>query len=191
MGAVAKLLDNRGAADAAEPGDDREFVSRAQSGDQAAFEVLYRRHSPRVLGLCWRLAGGDERLAHELVQDAFVRAWTKLGSFRGDAMFSTWLHRLTVNVALSDRRLRLRRMQRERPLDAIAFEPRVQAVAGTDRDLEDAIASLPERARTVLVLHDVEGYKHSEIAELAGMAEGTSKAQLHRARKLLREYLSP
>lgn len=190
MEAVAKLLDNRDAAATAEQDADPELVARARTGDQAAFAALYRRHAPRILGLCWRLAGGDEGLAHELVQDAFVRAWSKLDLFRGEAMFSTWLHRLTVNVALSDRRLRVRRMERERPLDRIADEPRIGPVDGIDRDLEQAIARLPERARAVLVLHDVEGYRHGEIAELTGMAEGTSKAQLHRARRLLREWLS-
>lgn len=190
MGAVAKLLDKQGAAATAEQDADPELVARAQAGDQAAFAALYRRHAPRILGLCWRLAGGDEGLAHELVQDAFVRAWSKLDSFRGEALFSTWLHRLTVNVALSDRRLRVRRMERERPLDRVGDEPSVGPVDGVDRDLEGAIARLPERARTVLVLHDVEGYKHGEIAELTGMAEGSSKAQLHRARRLLREWLS-
>ncbi len=189
MGAVAKLLDNRGAAAPAEHGDDRALVSRAQAGDEAAFEALYRRHVPRIMGLCWRLCGGDESVAQELVQDAFVRAWTKLGSFRGDAMFSTWLHRLTVNVALSDRRLRVRRLERERPLEQLPAETGTKALDGIDRDLERAIARLPERARTVLVLHDVEGYKHREIAALSGMAEGTSKAQLHRARRLLRQWL--
>lgn len=190
MGAVAELRDKQGAAATAERDLDPELVAQAQAGDQAAFESLYRRHAPRILGLCWRLAAGDERLAHELVQDAFVRAWSKLDSFRGEAMFSTWLHRLTVNVALSDRRLKVRRLERERPLDLVAVEPRVGALDGMDRDLEGAISRLPERARTVLVLHDVEGYKHGEIAEMTGMAEGTSKAQLHRARKLLREWLN-
>ena len=190
MGAVAKLLDNQGAAANAKHRDDREIVNRAQAGDRGAFEVLYRRHSPHMLGLCWRLCGGDETLAQELVQDAFVRAWTRIGSFRGEALFSTWLHRLTVNVALSDRRIRVRRLERERTLDEMYPEPWMKAAEGLDMDLEAAVARLPERARTVLVLHDVEGYKHSEIAELAGMAEGTSKAQLHRARKLLRQWLS-
>ncbi len=140
------------------------------------------------MALCWRMCGGNETLAGELLQDAFVRAWQKLHLFRGEALFSTWLHRLTVNVVLSDRRIRIRRMEREQPLE-LAPEPGITPAMGLDVDLEHAIARLPERARMVLVLHDVEGLKHQEIAELTQMAVGTSKAHLHRARKLLREWL--
>lgn len=172
-----------------QPGDEV-LVERARGGDRRAFEQLYRRHIGRVMALCWRLCGANETLAHEMAQDAFVRAWQKLDSFRGDARFTTWLHRLTVNVVLSDRRVRMRIADRERPLDAMPTEPGRDMPLGLDEDLERCIARLPERARTVLVLHDVEGYKHDEIAQLADMAPGTSKAQLHRARKLLREWLN-
>jgi len=141
------------------------------------------------MALCWRMCGANETLAAELVQDAFVRAWQKLHLFRGEAKFTTWLHRLTVNVVLSDRRIRMRRIEREQSLE-LAPEPGSTPSMGLDADLEGAIARLPERARTVLVLHDVEGLKHAEIAQLADMAVGTSKAQLHRARKLLREWLN-
>ncbi len=168
--------------------DDSALVAAAREGDQRAFERLYRRHQGRTMALCWRMCGGNDTLAAELVQDAFVRAWQKLHLFRGEARFTTWLHRLTVNVVLSDRRIRMRQVSREQPLE-LAPEPGTTPSLGLDADLEAAIARLPERARTVLVLHDVEGMKHTEIAELADMAVGTSKAQLHRARRLLREWL--
>ncbi|HYO45667.1 MAG TPA: sigma-70 family RNA polymerase sigma factor [Gemmatimonadota bacterium] len=167
-----------------------DLVRRAQAGDRGAFQRLYEDHVGRVYALCLRLTGDPED-AMERTQDAFVRAWGKLRSFRGEAAFSTWLHRVAVNVVLSDRRSAGRR---ERRIDAAAGEsgPRVQPAprAGLAVDLERAIARLPPRARAVFVLYDVEGYCHEEIAEMSGIAIGTSKAQLHRARKLLREALS-
>jgi RNA polymerase sigma-70 factor (ECF subfamily) len=179
-------------AEPADHDDEAGLVHQAASGDRAAFEVLYRRHRDRVYGLVWRLAGGDAGLAEDMLQEAFVRAWRKLDSFRGDSRFGTWLHRLAVNAALSDRRIRMRQVRRE-----TALEGSVERVtpgdldvrAGQQMDLEQAIARLPERARAVLVLYDVEGYSHAEIAEITGMAVGSSKAQLHRARKLVREEL--
>lgn len=179
-------------ADPAHHDDETGLVERAVSGDRAAFEQLYRRHRDRVYGLAWRIAGGDAALAEDLLQEAFVRAWQKLDSFRGDSRFGTWLHRLAVNVALSDRRIRVRKAHRE-----TALEETVERTAYGERDvrapeqmdLEQAIAQLPERARTVLILYDIEGYSHAEIADMTGMAVGSSKAQLHRARKLVREDL--
>ena len=173
--------------------DDAVLVERAKKGDRLAFENLYRRHRDHVYGLVWRLCGGDAALAEDLLQEAFVRAWLKLVSFRGDSRFGTWLHRLSVNVALSDRRTRVRRLGRETELDGTAERTATgdrDVYAGERMDLEQAISRLPERARTVLVLYDIEGYSHAEVAEIAGMAEGSSKAQLHRARKLVREALS-
>jgi len=157
-----------------------------------AFEQLYRGHRDRIYALCWRMCGGDKALAEDMLQDAFVRAWNKLSLFRGDSKFGTWLHRLTVNVVLSDRRIRVKRLQRERAMvdsveRTLAGERDVSA--GLRKDLEYAIAKLPERARTVLVLYDIEGYRHREISEMTGMAVGSSKAQLHRARKLVRAAL--
>ena len=155
-----------------------------------AFEELYRDNVGRVHAVCFRLAG-DAALAEELTQDVFVRAWQKLPSFRGDSAFSTWLHPLTINVALSERRSRRRRLARVMPTDDLTpFErPGKDGGPETGLDLERALGELPEGARAVFVLHDVEGYKHGEIAELIGVATGTSKAQLHRARRLLREAL--
>ena len=174
------------------PGD-RELVRRAQEGDVTAFEQLYRANVRRVYALCYRFAG-DAPLAEELAQDVFVRAWEKLGSFRGESAFSSWLYPIAVNVALSERRSRRRRLARITSTDDLTpFEkpPRVIGEGGPEAgfDLEKALASLPDGARAVFVLHDVEGYRHEEIARLTGVATGTSKAQLHRARRLLREAL--
>lgn len=172
--------------------EDAGRVEAARKGDRAAFEMLYRRHRDRIYAVLWRLCGGDAALAEDLLQEAFVRAWLKLGSFRGDSRFSTWLHRLSVNVALSDRRSRMPRLARETTLDGSverAVTGARDVVAGQRMDLEQAIARLPERARTVLVLFDIEGYSHAEIAQMTGMAVGSSKAQLHRARKLVQGEL--
>lgn len=175
------------AVEAATPAtDDSLLVRRARRGDRRAFEALYRMHVGRIHALCWRLCGGQEATAQDLTQETFVRAWRKLDGFRGDASFATWLHRVAVNVALGERRSRVRRAE-----TALENAPEPSAVGTQPQamDLEAAIARLPERARTVFVLHAVEGYGHREIAELTGMAEGSSKAHMHRARGLLRELL--
>jgi RNA polymerase sigma-70 factor (ECF subfamily) len=170
------------------------LVRRAQAGDRVAFEQLYRDNVGRVYALCFRMAGTAD-LAEELAQDVFVRAWQKLGSFRGESAFSSWLHPLTVNVALSERRSRRRRVARVMTTDDLTEFERPGPPTRSDGpesgfDLERALATLPPGARAVFVLHDVEGYKHEEIAQLTGVATGTSKAQLHRARRLLREVLT-
>ena len=171
-----------------EAGEDAILVRRAASADVAAFETLYRRHHRRVHGVIVRLVGQAGARAEDLTQEAFVRAWQALPSFRFESAVSTWLHRLAVNTALMELRAR-----RSRPLaddDEDALEslstPDTAGHAVLGRDLERAVATLPPRARAVLVLHDVEGWKHEEIAEELGMAVGSSKAQLHRARGLLR-----
>jgi RNA polymerase sigma-70 factor (ECF subfamily) len=134
---------------------------------------------------------GEAWLAEELAQDAFVRAWEKLDTFRGDSAFFSWLYRLTVNVVLSDRRSRMRRVTKIAEARDLHQRQggRVAQTPETRVDLEAALAMLPDGARQAFVLHDVEGYKHHEISEMTGIAAGTSKAQLHRARKLLREQL--
>ena len=165
-------------------------VALAQSGDQQAFERLYRAHVGRVYGLALRMAGAGP--AEELTQDVFVRAWEKLSSFRGEAAFATWLHRLAVNLLLSERsrrgRERLRLGEDETVMDRQRARRETPEVA---MDLDTAIGRLPDGARQIFVLHDVEGYKHEEIGEMLGIAVGTSKAQLHRARMLLRGHLEP
>jgi RNA polymerase sigma-70 factor (ECF subfamily) len=166
------------------------LVRDAQAGDLAAFERLYRDNERKVFALCLRLSS-DGALAEELTQEVFVRAWRKLGSFRGESAFSSWLYPLTVNVALSERRSRRRRDMR---LVATDDPARLERAPGAPRpeegfDLERAMASLPPGARAVFVLHDVEGRTHDEIAAMLDLAPGTSKAQLFRARRLLREAL--
>ncbi|HEV8355615.1 MAG TPA: RNA polymerase sigma factor [Gemmatimonadales bacterium] len=175
---------------AAASGAVSDLVRLAQAGDDEAFGALYRTHVGRVHALCLRLAG-DAHAAAELTQDVFVRAWEALPSFRGESALGSWLHRLAVNVFLGERRMTGRRERRVMATgDPGALErPVEQPAPGTRLDLEQAIAALPERARLVFVLHDVEGYQHGEIAQMAGIAEGTSKAQLFRARRLLREAL--
>jgi RNA polymerase sigma-70 factor (ECF subfamily) len=188
---------------------DRELARRASSGDDAAFEELYRTHSGRVHALCLRMTGSRER-AIELTQDVFVHVWERLASFRGESALSSWIYRLTVNLILSNARRDKRRLTHEMSAESQelaaasegtrtaglenAREPSERAVRPASVldavDLERAIAGLPPGARTVFVLHDVEGYRHDEIAKLTGTAEGTCRAQLHRARKLLMEALS-
>jgi RNA polymerase sigma-70 factor, ECF subfamily len=172
--------------------DPTDLIHRAQQGDRAAFEALYRAHAGRVYALCLRLTA-DAALAEERTQDAFVRAWERLATFRGDSAFSSWLYRITVNEVLLGRRAARRREQRIVTTDDPAALERPRGpdpASGSALDLERAVAALPSGAREVFVLHDVEGYRHEEIAELAGIAVGTSKAQLFRARRLLREALN-
>jgi RNA polymerase sigma-70 factor (ECF subfamily) len=164
-------------------------VALAATGDRHAFERLYRQNVDRVFSVCVRMVG-DRGLAEELTQDVFVRAWEKLSLFRGESAFSTWLHRLAVNVVLNRRKSDgLRRSHYDSDDDTVASAPARHHAPGDRMDLEAAIATLPPGARRVFVLHDVEGYKHEEIAEMLGITSGGSKAQLHRARMLLRERL--
>ena len=164
-------------------------VRRAQAGDQDAFAALYREHAGRVYALCLRLAGDTVR-AEELTQDVFVRAWDRLESFRGDSAFGSWLYRLAVNVVFMDQRSGRRREARVAGVpDLAAVDSGKDGNPGLRLDLEQAIARLPDGARKAFVLHDVEGYRHEEIAEMTGIAVGTSKAQVFRARRLLREAL--
>ena len=172
--------------------DDAEAVevALAQSGDTRAFERLYRLHVTRVHTLARRMVPDAD--AEELTQDVFVRAWRALGDFRGEARISTWLHRIAVNVVLEHRRRTARRLRRVEPVDDLdrlgASTPAPDA--GLDLDLRAALERLPPGARAVFILHEVEGFTHEEIAEMGGVTTGTTKTQLHRARRLLREALS-
>lgn len=167
-------------------------VLAARAGDPDAFAALYDAHAPRVFALCLRMVG-DRSAATDLLQDVFVRVWEQLGSFRGESSFSTWLHRLAVNVVLVDARGAARRRQRvaaEGDLrDALPDHGGRAPDVALQLDLERAIASLPAQARAVFVLHDVEGIRHEEIATQLGIATGTARAHLFRARRLLREIL--
>ncbi len=163
-------------------------VRRAASGDERAFERLYRRHVARIHTLVRRMASPDA--ADELTQDVFVRAWDKLATFRAESAFGTWLYRLAVNVVLTRRRGD--RLERQRFLDddaVLDMRPTHSTPAGLALDLEAAIAELPEGARQIFVLHDVEGWTHEEIAAQLGLVPGTSKSQLSRARAALRRRL--
>lgn len=164
--------------------DDVALVRRVQRGDLDAFEPLYRRHVGRTYALCLRLTG-DSMTAAERVQDVFVRAWERIKSFRGDSAFGSWLHRLAVNVVLQHMRSTRRREARIVLDDTeVGFAPEVSP---DDRiDLDAAVSRLPPGARVVFVLHDIEGYSHDEIAGLLGRAPGTVRAQLWKARQLLR-----
>ena len=169
-------------------GEEDVLIRRAQRSDARAFEALYRVHVDKVYGLCLRMTGNVSE-AEDCTQEAFIQAWNKLDRFRGDSAFSTWLHRIAVNTVLG----RIRKSKRE--------QDRIQAVADTRpapletgdsgemRDLAQAVDRLPEGARHVFVLHAVYGYSHDEAATMLGIATGTSKAQLHRARKLLAQQL--
>jgi RNA polymerase sigma-70 factor (ECF subfamily) len=170
---------------------ERETIERAKGGDSCAQRALYEAHVDRVYRLAYRLAGDDD-LARDFTQDAFIRAFQRLGDFRGDSAFSTWLHAIAVSVALNGLRKVKRLRSREAPIehaDAVGSDRRV-----SDPDLRDrlaaAIESLPEGYRTVFVMHDIEGFTHDEIGAALEIQSGTSKAQLFRARARLRELLS-
>jgi RNA polymerase sigma-70 factor (ECF subfamily) len=174
--------------------DSGTWVARAASGDRHAFEHVYRTHLNHVFSLCVRMTG-DRTRAEELTQDVFVRAWEKLPTFRGESAFSTWLHRLTINVVLNERRVDVR--ERGRTVSSDDDEDSAPPAASTSQpmhaeklDIERAIAKLPKGARRVFVLHDVEGFTHEEIGTMLGVTAGGCKAQLHRARLLLREALT-
>ena len=163
-------------------------VALAAAGDPQAFERLYRMHVARINSLARRMANSDGE-ADELTQDVFVRAWERLGTYRGEAAFGTWLHRLAVNVILKWRRgAAAERRWIDEGADADLLS-RTRPGRPEALDLESAVARLPAGARQVFVLHDVEGFKHEEIAAMMGVTAGTSKAQLHRARMLLRSWL--
>jgi len=168
-----------------------DVVRRAQQGDVDAFERLYRAHAPAVHALARRMLGNDGA-AREMVQDVFVRAWERLGSFRGESAFGTWLHRVGVNLILNQLRVARRDVARFIDDDTDDDAPATRSPDGSIEariDLDAAIARLPAGARTVFVLHDVEGYAHDEIARMLGLAPGTIRAQLWRARRQLMKHL--
>jgi len=166
-----------------------DIVRRAQQGDVAAFEMIYRSHAPAMYALCRRMVGDDQQ-ARDLVQDIFVRAWERLTTFRGQSALGTWLHRLGTNVVLE--RMRSTKRDALRLLDGddatlavLERDPGIDARI----DLNAALVRLPGGARTVFVLHDIEGYSHDEIAQIIGIAPGTARAQLWRARRALMKLL--
>jgi RNA polymerase sigma-70 factor, ECF subfamily len=177
--------------DDGDPGQPDAVVRRAQGGDVDAFEAVYRAHASVIHALCRRMCGEDGE-ANELVQDVFVRAWERLPSFRGQSTLATWLHRLAVNVVLEKWRTKKRdalRMIDDADGLAIDAEPQ-QHDPDVLMDVEAAVTRLPAGARTVFVLHDIEGYSHDEIALMTGIAAGTSRTQLFRARRALARVLT-
>ncbi|MFT4799448.1 MAG: RNA polymerase sigma-70 factor (ECF subfamily) [Candidatus Azotimanducaceae bacterium] len=166
---------------------ERALVERAQNNDTLAYEQLYQMHIGRVFALCVRLCN-DRDMAEDLAQEAFVLAWRKLGSFRGDSAFGSWLYRITTNTVLSY-------LRKQKPfrnmLDVDDIEEQGQKEdIGLRMSLDDAIVGLTDGARAVFVLYSLEGYTHDEIGALLGIAQGSSKAQLHRARQLLQAKLN-
>ncbi|NDY95096.1 RNA polymerase sigma factor [Wenzhouxiangella limi] len=166
---------------------DELLVQRCKRGCQQSFAELYQRHAGRLMPMLWRLGGGRLALAEDWLQDSFLLAWRKLDQLNEPARFGAWLKRLSINLALSDRR------RVALVTDALVLEAQTMPEPpwpAADLDLERAVAALPRRARAVLVLFCLEGLSHAEIAAAMGIDPGTSKAQLHRARQILKESLS-
>jgi RNA polymerase sigma-70 factor, ECF subfamily len=163
------------------------LVQRARSGDKRAFERLYREHVGRVYGLCLRMTR-DPQLAEDCTQDTFINAWRALGKFETRSSLATWLHRIAVNVSLAKRRKSGPVEPPPEEEEGVASEWALETPVEV-HEIESAIDALPEGARDALVLHALYGYSHGEAAQMLGIAEGTCKAQLHRARGLLRERL--
>ncbi len=165
------------------------WIRQAQQSDSRAFEKLYRMHIDKVYGLCLRMTGNVAE-AEDCAQDAFIQAWSKLSKFRGDSAFATWLHRIAVNAVLG----RMRKSKREQDRIQVASEisPAPASIGDSSnlRDLSDAVDRLPKGARHVFVLSGIYGYSHEEASNMLGIAVGTSKAQLHRARRLLSQQLT-
>jgi len=168
--------------------DEHHWVRKAQAQDTAAFEALYRLHVDKVYGLCLRMTGNASE-AEDCVQDAFIQAWTKLDKFRGESAFGTWMHRVAVNTVLGRMRKSRREQDRIRAVAEVSSVPDSIGDDGGLQDMELAINELPSGARHVFVLHGVYGYSHGETSGMLGIAEGTSKAQFHRARRLLAQQL--
>lgn len=168
--------------------DELHWVERARQADTSAFESLYRLHVDKIYGLCLRMTGNASE-AEDCTQDAFIQAWRKLSKFRGDSAFSSWLHRIAVNSVLA--RMRKARRERDRIQAVTDISPAARTVgdSGNFDDLQKAVDELPAGARRVFVLHAVYGYSHDETSSMLGIAAGTSKAQLHRAKRLLAQQL--
>jgi RNA polymerase sigma-70 factor (ECF subfamily) len=169
--------------------DEAALIARAKTGDTRAFEVLYRLNIDKVYGLCLRMTGNVSE-AEDCAQEAFIQAWSKLAKFRGDSAFGTWMHRIAVNSVLG--RIRKSKREHDRIQAVVDTSPSPASIGdgGNLRDLSDAIDRLPEGARHVFVLSAVYGYSHEESGNMLGIAVGTSKAQLHRARRLLAQQLT-
>ncbi len=187
---AAEATGSKGVAAVTEQGliDEQVWVERAQQADTAAFESIYRLHVDRVYGLCLRMTGNPSE-AEDCTQEAFIQAWNKLSKFRGDSAFGTWMHRVAVNSVLGRMRKARRELDRIQAVTDISPVPQTVGDGGNFEDLQNAVDDLPDGARHVFVLHAVYGYSHNETGEMLGIAAGTSKAQLHRAKRLLASNL--
>ena len=175
-----------------------EVIDKAKLGDERCFAALYLQHKRRVFSICLRMIGDHSR-AEDLTQEAFIQLFRKIGSFRGESAFSTWLHRLTVNIVLMQFRKKvLAEVSLDEPLDFQHEDQPHREIATTDHRLhgstdrialQRAIVNLPPGYRIIFVLHDIEGYEHNEIAEMLGCSIGNSKSQLHKARLKMRTLL--
>ncbi|MFY9611091.1 MAG: RNA polymerase sigma factor [Blastocatellia bacterium] len=195
MASITNALIMSVTAERSPASSDLELARAAAAGDTAAFERLYVQHHRRVYSLCLRMLGSDGQ-AEDLTQEVFLQVYRKLGSFRGDSAFTTWLHRLTVNQVLMHfrkRGVRLEHTSEEGDFTNVVETPlqSTRRISMVDRlALEKAVGELPPGYRTVFVLHDVEGYEHEEISDILQVSVGTSKSQLHKARMRLRQLLS-
>lgn len=170
-------------------GDEQVFLARARQADQAAFAELYRLHVGRVYGLCLRMTGNASE-AEDCTQEAFIQAWRMLDRFRGDSAFSTWMHRVAVNTVLGRMRKERREQDRLKAVSDMQVQEQTSGDSANMEDLQQAVDQLPSGARHVFVLHAVYGYSHEETGDMLGIASGTSKAQLHRAKRLLAQQLN-
>ena len=172
----------------ADAADEASLIERSKASDPKAFELLYRQHVDKVYGLCLRMTGNPGE-AEDCAQEAFIQAWRQLAKFRGDSAFSTWLHRIAVNAVLGRMRKSKREQERIQVVAERSFNQPLAVDSGELRDLTAAVNRLPTGARHVFVLNAVYGYSHEEAGRMLGIAVGTSKAQLHRARRMLSEAL--
>lgn len=165
-----------------------DLIRSVQNGDKQAYNILYQQYIGQVYGLCYRLTG-EKMLAEDAAQEVFIQLWRKIGNFKGDSKFSTWLHTVTSNITISYMRKQKGWVQKMFNLeDSVAMNQEAEESTG-NVDLESYVVRLPERARIVFVLHAIEGYRHEEIANMTNMAVGSSKAQFHRAKQLLKEWM--
>ena len=175
-----------------------DLIQAVQGGDKQAYNRLYREYIGQVYGLCYRLTG-EKMLAEDAAQEVFIQLWRKIGNFKGDSKFSTWLHTVTSNITISYIRKQKGWLQKMFNIeDFVAMDggaglPGAGLLEAEESsstvDIERYVARLPERARLVFVLHAIEGYRHEEVATMTNMAVGTSKAQFHRAKQLLKEWM--
>ncbi|MFT4653077.1 MAG: RNA polymerase sigma-70 factor (ECF subfamily) [Kangiellaceae bacterium] len=184
MDTYLKLVDEHSKHQATES----QLIVMAQAHNKEAFKALYHMHLPKVYGLCWRLCA-DRSQAEDATQEVFIQVWQKIGNFKGDSQFSTWLHSVSTNVTISYIRKQKGWWQKMLNIEASNIHEQTSEASIADTDIEKWILRLPQRARWVFVLHAIEGYRHEQVADILGIAVGTSKAQFHRAKHLIEEWM--